>query len=70
MAIISIRLPPDLLDHIDRAADRRHMKRTEFLLTVITAAVAHDEDWPRFVYDRLIASAKGVEKAKAKATEE
>lgn len=60
---ISLRLPPDLLDLVDRAAHRRHMNRTDFVITILSKAVAHDEEWPPFVYDRLIESAKNARKA-------
>lgn len=58
----SIRLPPDLLDRVDRAAHRRDMNRTEFISMILSKAVAHDEDWPHFVYDRVIESAQSAKK--------
>lgn len=57
---VSIYLSPDLLDRVDRAAQRRGMSRSQFVSVILATAVANDEDWPRVLYDELVESAKGV----------
>ena len=57
----SINLPPDLLDRIDRAAQRRGLSRSNYVASVLARAVEHDEDWPRFFFDVLIESAVSAE---------
>jgi metal-responsive CopG/Arc/MetJ family transcriptional regulator len=53
----SINIPPDLLDRIDRAAQRRGLSRSQYIASILEHAVERDEDWPRFFFDVLIESA-------------
>jgi metal-responsive CopG/Arc/MetJ family transcriptional regulator len=56
----SISVSPELLDRVDRAAQRRDMSRSQFISMILARAVEHEEDWPRFFFDHLVASARGV----------
>jgi metal-responsive CopG/Arc/MetJ family transcriptional regulator len=53
----SINLPPDLLERLDRAAQRRGLSRSHYIASLLTRAVEHDEEWPRFFFELLIDSA-------------
>lgn len=57
----SINLPPDLLDRIDGAAHRRGLSRSHYITLILSRAVEHDEEWPRFFFDVLIESAMSAE---------
>jgi predicted transcriptional regulator len=56
----SISLSQELLERVDRAAQRRDMSRSQFISMIIARAVENEEDWPRFFFDDLNASAMKV----------
>jgi metal-responsive CopG/Arc/MetJ family transcriptional regulator len=58
----SINIPPDVLDRIDRNAQRRGLSRSHYIVAVLERALDHDEEWPRFFFDLLIESAMTADK--------
>jgi metal-responsive CopG/Arc/MetJ family transcriptional regulator len=62
---ISINIPPDLLDRIDRHAQRRGLSRSHCIVSIVERGLAMDEEWPRFFFEMLLDSAMSAEKKKA-----
>lgn len=62
----SINLSPDLLERVDRAAQRRNVSRSQLISMIVARAVEQEEEWPRFFFDHLVESAMRAQPPKRK----